>query len=187
MVSLLVLLLTLAFGLFLYGALQRSERRWLRIAAGLSLVALTLLGLDLVQARLLPGDTPHASSLPESWQPWGPAAIDEALAEGETVLVVFSADWCITCKVNERVVLKNPRVEAELERLGVRVFKADWTRRDDTIRAELQRHGRAGVPLYLVYDPERPGDPKILPEILSEGVLVETLRTAAGPRPAAAS
>lgn len=182
LVALLVLLLTLAFGLFLYGGLQRSERRWLRIATGAALVAITVLGLDLVSARLVSDARPAAAADHEGWQAWEPAAIDEALSAGDSVLVVFSADWCITCKVNERVVLQNPRVVAELERLGVRIFKADWTRRDETIRAELARHGRAGVPLYLVYDPERPTDPAILPEILSVGDLVESLRAASDPR-----
>ncbi len=182
LISLLVLLLTLAFGLFLYGGLQQSERRWLRIATGLSLVAITLFGLDLVRADLASGGAPAAETSHGNWQPWEPSAIDEALSQGDSVLVVFSADWCITCKVNERVVLQNPRVVAELDRLGVRIFKADWTRRDETIRAELARHGRAGVPLYLVYDPERPHEPVILPEILSVGDLVESLRAASTTR-----
>ncbi|MEO0326388.1 MAG: thioredoxin family protein, partial [Myxococcota bacterium] len=84
----------------------------------------------------------------------------------------FTADWCITCKANERLVLADPEVEAALAR-GAR-FVADWTRRDDRIRAALAAHGKGGVPLYLVY---RPGDaaPEILPELLSKERVLRAL------------
>lgn len=180
-VSLLVLLLSIAFGLFVYGAVQQSTRSWPRIASGVALVLLTVVGLDLVRARLAASDdeAPLAARLTDdAWAPWTPAAIDDALEEGSPVLVIFSAEWCITCKVNERVVLRSERVESELTRLGVRVLKADWTRRDERIRAELARHGRAGVPLYLVYGPGRRDEPTVLPELLSVGDVVESLRAA---------
>jgi thiol:disulfide interchange protein DsbD len=182
LVALLGLLLGIAFGLFVFGAVQRAGKGWMRTVAGIAVLAAVLLGLDWVNARLAPqaGATAGSARGAEAgWEPWAPPAIDAALAAGDPVLVVFSAEWCITCKVNERVVLRSPRVESELARLGVRVFKADWTRRDERIRAELARHGRAGVPLYLVYDPQRPDEPEVLPELLSVGDLVESLRAAA--------
>jgi len=178
-VALLALLLAVAFGLFVFGALQASERTWLRATVALALVVLVVAGLGLVRTRLAASDGARTVAADGDWEPWAPASIEAALGAGEPVLVVFSADWCITCKMNERVVLRSERVERELDRLGVRVFKADWTRRDETIRRELARHGRAGVPLYLVYDPRRPDEPEVLPELLSAGDLVETLRAAA--------
>ena len=101
--------------------------------------------------------------------------MDEELANGRIAFVVFTADWCLTCKVNERLVLASDRVQAELARLDVAVFRADWTQRDETIRAELARLGRAGVPTYALHRPGRAA-PDVLPEILSPGRLVAALR-----------
>ena len=67
----------------------------------------------------------------------------------------------------------------ELERLDVAVFEADWTRRDAAIRAELARFGRAGVPMYLLYNPDAPGQPELLPELLTVDLFVAALRRAA--------
>jgi thiol:disulfide interchange protein DsbD len=185
MISLISLLLTVAFGLWIFGMLQTSGRDRLKLAAGMATVLLAIVGLDLVHTQLSK-DVPLDSGLDAQaralgWEKWDPASIRTALDDGQPVLVVFSAEWCITCKVNERVVLQDQRVTSELERLDVRVFKADWTRRDDTIRAELARHGRAGVPMYLIYDPRSPDQPAQLPELLSVGVMVESLRAAAQP------
>ncbi len=181
-VWLLMLLLAVAFGLFVFGAVQQSPRSWLRAVSGIALVVLTIAGLVGVRGQLAAGEgraPEEAAAASADWEPWSPAATRAALAEGSPVLVVFSAEWCITCKVNERVVLRSQSVEDELGRLEVRVLEADWTRRDETIRAELARHGRAGVPLYLVYAPGRPEAPRVLPELLSVGEVVESLREAA--------
>jgi thiol:disulfide interchange protein DsbD len=89
-------------------------------------------------------------------------------------LVNFTADWCVTCKVNEGAALSSPKVRAALGASKAVYLVADWTRRDDAITAELQRHGRSGVPLYLLYSPGEPA-PKVLPQLLSEGAVVEAL------------
>ena len=91
--------------------------------------------------------------------------------------MVFTADWCLTCQVNERTVLESEPVQAALARGGFTVLEADWTRRDETIRRELARFGRAGVPLYLVY-PRGAAEPQVLPELLS----VERMLTALADR-----
>ena len=87
--------------------------------------------------------------------------------------VDFTADWCITCQVNEALVLSDPSVREELARWDFATFKADWTLRDDTVTQGLAAWGRAGVPLYIVYpaDPNKP--PQLLPELLTLG---ETLK-----------
>ena len=91
----------------------------------------------------------------------------------------FTADWCLTCKVNEHIVFDNERVRAELERLGVESFVGDWTRRDEAIRQELARYGKAGVPLYLVYSPRAPEKPIVLPEVLTVDLFLDALAQAA--------
>jgi len=77
--------------------------------------------------------------------------------------------------VNERVVLRDARVLDAFEQRDVARFVGDWTRRDETIRAELARFGRAGVPMYLVYDPRRPDRPELLPELLTVDRVLEAL------------
>ncbi|MBU2043014.1 MAG: thioredoxin family protein, partial [Alphaproteobacteria bacterium] len=109
--------------------------------------------------------------------PWSTAAVEAALAEGRPVLVNFTADWCVTCKINERTSLSSAGVKAAMERSNAVYLVGDWTRRDDAITAELQRHGRSGVPLYLLHTPGAPG-PRILPQLLTEGVVVDALKAA---------
>jgi thiol:disulfide interchange protein DsbD len=105
-----------------------------------------------------------------------PDAITQELAEGRTVFVYFTADWCITCAANERLVLSDDRVQAAFGRGDVAVFKADWTRRDESIRLELARFGRAGVPMYLVYRAGAEDEPIVLPELLNVDLVLEALR-----------
>jgi len=90
------------------------------------------------------------------------------------VLVNFTAAWCITCKVNERVALSTDAVRRALDERGIAYLKGDWTRRDPEITRELQRYGRSGVPLYLLY-PAGPGLPDVLPQLLSEGLVLQAL------------
>ena len=113
-----------------------------------------------------------------TWATFDARAIHEALDRAQPVFVSFTADWCITCKMNERVVLADSQVREALDELGFATFRGDWTHRDEAIRAELARHGRAGVPLYLVYDPSDPDHPRVLPELLTIDGLLDSLRLA---------
>jgi thiol:disulfide interchange protein DsbD len=108
-----------------------------------------------------------------------PAEVARQVASGRAAFVYFTADWCVTCKVNERLVLEDERVRAALREHDVAVFRADWTRRDEAIRVELARFGRAGVPAYLVYAAGDPAAPRVLPELLSVELLLDALRDAA--------
>ena len=109
---------------------------------------------------------------------WSPEAVQAARAEGRVVFVNFTADWCVTCKVNERAALASGRVRDAIAATGAVYMVADWTRRDDVIARELERHGRSGVPLYLIYGPEA-DDPRILPQLLTPGLVAEALNDAA--------
>ena len=101
------------------------------------------------------------------------------LDAGRPAFVYFTADWCITCKVNERGALASDRVRSALDELGFGVFKGDWTQRDAAIARELARFGKGGVPMYLVYDPDEPERPAVLPELLTPASLEAALRAAA--------
>ena len=107
-------------------------------------------------------------------QSWSEQRVRELTATGQPVFVNFTAAWCITCLANERVALSSPRVAEALAAKGVRYLKGDWTNRDAAISNELQRHGRSGVPLYLLY-PAGPGTPEVLPQILTEGLVLQAI------------
>ena len=91
----------------------------------------------------------------------------------QIVFLNFTADWCITCKVNERVALKTQKVQKILKSESINYLEADWTRKDEMIASKLEEFGRSGVPLYLLYPSE--GKPIILPEILTEDILIKYL------------
>jgi thiol:disulfide interchange protein/DsbC/DsbD-like thiol-disulfide interchange protein len=106
-------------------------------------------------------------------EPWSPTRVEALRLEGRPVFVNFTAAWCITCKANELSVLTNRRVVQAFETENVAYLVADWTNRDETIAAALAEHGRAGLPLYLYYPPD--GEPQVLPPVLSEALIVETV------------
>ena len=106
---------------------------------------------------------------------YSPELLDSLLAENKPVFLNFTADWCITCKVNEAVVLNQVSIKNALESKGIVYLKADWTRKDETIANKLAEYGRTGVPLYLLYSSE--GTPVILPELLTEDMLLSYIET----------
>ena len=177
--------LMLALGLFLWGWRQtaRAEGRGgavSTVAAVLSIVAamgFAGAAASLARAPDAAGMTAgEGAALPST--PWSPEAVQAAQAEGRVVFVNFTADWCVTCKVNERAALASDRVRQAVEAANVTYMVADWTLRDDAIARELERHGRSGVPLYLVYSPAS-DDPRILPQLLTPGLVAEALNDAA--------
>ena len=171
----------LALGLWLLGAGQSERmagrRGVLHLAAGV-LALLLAIGAMVMAARTpVSAGGPAAERAGPTSAPWSSAAVEAALAQGRPVLVNFTADWCVTCKINERTALTSAGVAAAMERADAVYLVGDWTRRDDAITAELQRHGRSGVPLYLLYSPGS-AEPRILPQLLTQGVVVEALEDA---------
>lgn len=103
---------------------------------------------------------------------WSPETVTERLAAGQNVFVDFTAAWCVTCKVNERAVLARQDVKTLFKDSNTVFLVADWTNKNDQIAQELARHGRSGVPLYLVYRADNKDvNPQVLPQVLSETVL----------------
>ncbi|KAF0115450.1 MAG: Cytochrome c bioproteinis protein transmembrane region [Hyphomonadaceae bacterium] len=103
---------------------------------------------------------------------WSEAAVQSAIGQGKTVFVNFTADWCITCKANEKLVFENPRVRRAMTKSNVVYLVADWTNRNDEITRALSSHGRLGVPLYLIYKPSA-SEPIVLPQILTPDAVVD--------------
>lgn len=138
------------------------------------------LALAACAAALLPARSAGDRGATDAgWQTFDQAALDRAIAAGDTVLVDVTATWCLTCKVNDLAVLDTAPVQARLARPGVHRMRADWSRPDSAIAAYLQRFGRFGIPLDVVYGPGRPAG-EALPELLSLGALVAALDHASG-------
>jgi len=112
---------------------------------------------------------------------YSPARLAELRAEGRPVFVNYTAAWCVSCQVNDKVAISTHQVRGAFARHKVAYLKADWTRRDATIAAELASHGRAGVPLYLVYGVNG-GEPAILPSILTPDIVVKAVEAADKPQ-----
>ncbi|HUP65409.1 MAG TPA: protein-disulfide reductase DsbD domain-containing protein [Thermoanaerobaculia bacterium] len=108
------------------------------------------------------------------WEPWSEERVAELRAEGRPVFINFTAAWCLTCKVNERVAFSSAEVSRIAGERNIAMLKADWTNRDASITRALSSFGRSGVPLYVVYEADASASPRLLPEILSPGILVQT-------------
>lgn len=113
-----------------------------------------------------------------TWLPFSLEDLDKNIAANKTILLDFTADWCLTCKVNEKTVLDSAPVVEQIKALNVVTMKADWTRRDETISKLLQKFQRSGVPLYVVFPAGRGSSPIVLPEVITPQLLVDKLKEA---------
>lgn len=112
-----------------------------------------------------------------AWQPFTPDVVAQYQAQGKPVFVDFTADWCLSCQVNERVVLERPEVLSKLQDGKVALVRADWTRHDEDIARALASLGRSSVPTYALY-PGTPGAPaRVLPEVLTPNTVLDALKT----------
>jgi thiol:disulfide interchange protein DsbD len=100
------------------------------------------------------------------------------LTSGHTpVFLEFTADWCITCKTNEVTTLHTTEIQTAFKEAGVVYMVGDWTNEDPEITKFLNRHGRNGVPLYLFYSGKEGDTPHILPQLLTKGIVLESIST----------
>ncbi len=113
-------------------------------------------------------------------KPWTEEQLNNVRGSNQAVFVDVTADWCITCKVNERVVLNTDTVSAALKENGVAYMVADWTHYNPKIGKYLKKYGRNGIPFYIVYPADQSRDPIILPQILTTSVVLEALASAGG-------
>jgi thiol:disulfide interchange protein DsbD len=169
---------------WLFGAAQRQSaqgRRPVALAAVATVLAAGALfaavGPGYGEASAAPGSS-GAEKADVPYEPYSPARLAELRAEGRPVFVNYTAAWCVSCQVNDRVALSTKGVAAAMKAHNVAYLKADWTKKDADIAAELARYGRAGVPLYLVYGADG-ADGVILPSIMTEGIVVKALNKAA--------
>ena len=113
---------------------------------------------------------PSQAAIAHETEAWSAARVSQLQAENRPIFVDFTAAWCVTCKVNEKVVLDQDRTQKLFADTNTAFLIADWTNKDDTIAQELAKYGRAGVPLYLVYN-QNSVNPAILPQVLTYDVI----------------
>jgi thiol:disulfide interchange protein len=126
-----------------------------------------------------PGDNTasktNSSQDPDGWQPFSIASLNANLQAGKTVFLDFSAKWCLTCQANENFVLRSNEVQDKIKALHVVLLQADWTSQDPAITAILQKFGRSGVPLYVIFPAKAPDHPIVLPEVIDKSLVLQKL------------
>jgi thiol:disulfide interchange protein DsbD len=166
-------LVLVGFAAWIHGRVQLAAPAGRRI--GLGLAAAGLAAALFVAATLTPAGAraggAAARGLP--YEPFSAARLASLAAERQPAFVNLTAAWCITCLVNERATLDSEGVRRAFAEHRIVALKGDWTRRDPGITAFLQKFGRSGVPLYLLYD--RSGTPTVLPQILTEAGMLAAI------------
>ncbi|MGB1556472.1 MAG: thioredoxin family protein [Oceanococcaceae bacterium] len=166
--------LPLIVGLRLWGSTLRTQA-----------LAMLMLILPLGSLALLPqlSTQPASEEVAVSeagdalWSAYSPERLQALRQDGQPVFVNLTADWCLSCKFNERVALDTPEVRQAFAQTGVTALRGDWTLRDPQITALLEAHGRSGVPLYLLYAGPTGRPPEILPQLLTPGRVVAALES----------
>ncbi|WP_246450312.1 protein-disulfide reductase DsbD family protein [Sphingomonas rhizophila] len=142
-----------------------------RNRAGHPLVTIVAaLGLVVGAALLMPKPVSLAAKVPSGTERWSEAAVERHRARGEPMFVYFTADWCLSCKVNEAAAIDRDETRDAFRKAGVKVLVGDWTNGDPAITRFLESRGRAAVPLYLWYAPGA-REPDELPQVLTPGLL----------------
>lgn len=161
--------LLIALGLWLLEKTQNSASILRRVTLIFSL------GLMIFSIWLLPITSDNNSpNLKNEENAFSVQKLNSLRSEQKMVFLNFTADWCITCKVNEAIALNQDKVKKVLDEKNIIYLKADWTRKDPEIASMLASYGRTGVPLYLLFPSQ--GDPIILPELLTEDLLLDFLK-----------
>ncbi|MGQ0619608.1 MAG: protein-disulfide reductase DsbD family protein [Panacagrimonas sp.] len=161
-------LVLVGFGVWVMGRARGGAGRVLAYAAILAAVSLAFHPA----LRVSTGET--GKQVAAGWEPYSDSRLAQLRAEGRSVFVDFTADWCLTCKLNERGTLRSDRVKELFRSRDVVLLVGDWTRSDPAITAVLTRYGRSGVPLYLASS--KGAEPQVLPQVLSPDIVVQAFQ-----------
>ena len=179
LIILLGVLLTLAIAGWIYGrwsiASKMSAVIVSRMAAAFLIAGSVIVGSLVLESNSLTPATTIDDSLGRNvWQTFSVERLDSLRLHGQPVFVDFTAAWCLSCQVNERVALVTDEVQSRFKSLNVTLLKADWTLRSPEIARALANYGRNSVPLYVLYGPHEE-EPTFLPEILTPGIVLDAL------------
>ena len=162
--------IALAMALWLLKKQPRSAWRWL--------VRVFALILALSAVKLVLEVEEHGKENEARWQTYSPESLSDLRSQNKAVFLDLTADWCITCKVNERIALNIASVSEFADANGIVMMQGDWTSSDPIITELLHQFGRNGVPLYLMYPADGSKAPEVLPQILSESIVLEAMEKA---------
>jgi thiol:disulfide interchange protein DsbD len=171
----------IALGAWLYDSTRASAPGGRRAGAAFAaLLACVVVGGGIVAAERLEAPAPAGRQAVGAdgvlaAEPYSEARLAALRAENRPVFVNFTAAWCITCLVNERVALDDAAVADAFRRGRVAYLKGDWTNRDAAITAKLREFGRSGVPLYVFYPAGAGSEPVVLPQILTADVVLREI------------
>ena len=179
----LVAALSFAFAVWAYGRVAHARRPYAWSAAAVAgLAGAVLIGLRIEDYRAAPVAQSgiDAGTLGQlELERFTPERVTGYIDAGEPLFLYFTADWCVSCKVNERVALATDTVGDAFNERGIKVVEGDWTREDPLITQWLDRYGRVGVPLYLYFPAGSSLDnPTILPQILLPEIVIDTIAAA---------
>jgi thiol:disulfide interchange protein len=145
------------------------------VAVLLLIIAVALPGVAASQLRASATTNHEEAGDNFAWQPFSPQKLTVYRAQGKPIFVDFSATWCLSCQVNERIILDRSEVEEAFRNHGVVMMRADWTNHDDSITEALRQLGRSGVPTYALYSGGADTGPTVLPEVLTQGIVFDAL------------
>jgi thiol:disulfide interchange protein DsbD len=176
--ALLALFLVFGFCAWIYGSLLHPAKGVIRILCMIGMVAMiatsSLLLIPRILNATLVAETPTEGS-GIAWVPYSPSALEKLRNEGKAVLLDFTASWCLTCQFNERTAINTPAVRKAFSDRGIVTMKGDWTNADPAITAALKSFGRVGVPLVVFYPAGQGSQPVVLPELLTETIVLQAL------------
>jgi len=165
----------LAFACWLWQIRHNSKGVWRHVKTALVLLSVGVALSVLVSPLLQRGDSLAVIDADAGYEAYTAARLSELRAEGKPVFVNMTASWCITCLVNEKVALSSDAVIAALDDKEVTYLKGDWTNNDPAITEVLRQYETAGVPLYLLFPSDAAKPAEVLPQILTESLVLEAL------------
>jgi thiol:disulfide interchange protein DsbD len=184
--ALLAAMTILSLGLWLFGRLSFSSSAAARytgfgvagvsLAFAVSIAVVSALNASPVDAEVTSATGGTAAS-DLAWQPFTDSTLRAARQSGQAVMLDVTADWCLTCKVNEKVAFGREGVRAALDSANVQLIRADWTSRSPEITRLINGFGRSGVPVVVLFPPGEQSKPMLLPTLLTPGIVISAVRS----------
>jgi thiol:disulfide interchange protein DsbD len=176
---LLIGFLLISFGAWSYGKLTQGFKKLITKAL---LLTMTLIStgsgfyyiLEAGRTSMLVESSGSKKMIDSGWEKFSLAAVEQLRAEGKGVFIDFTAKWCLLCQAN-LLILNMPEVEQRMEKMGVVKMMADWTKSDPEITQALAQFGRNSVPLYIYYPPGKNSKPQVLPQVLTQDLMLGIL------------
>ncbi|MFT7561575.1 MAG: thiol:disulfide interchange protein [Flavobacteriales bacterium] len=160
----------IAFGFWLFKqSPKRAQNKF--IVKALAIASLVLAAYTALNIK------DHSEREMGLWISYDRQSLNELRDDGKAVFIDLTADWCITCKVNERIALTE-KVDTFAAENNITLMQGDWTKKNAAITALLKEHKRNGVPLYLMYPARKNGEPEVLPQVLTESSVIEAMKRA---------